>query len=163
MALAVKRPGFNRSRRNRRSLERLTDPIRSVLHFIRTPTNPTKTMTRIPSNQATTAAEAQIITILSTSPRPLRQFEIADRLGLPEHHDWSTHAILKSMVHSGRVQLIETQVPTRKGSLHAHRTIKTYTETPPRTFNNRQSTQQQLTRRPVLDWMARQILKFTAR
>jgi hypothetical protein len=121
-------------------------------------------MTRIPSAQALTAIEAQIVSILSNAPRPLRQFEVAGRLGLPEHNDWTTHALLKAMVRSGQVQLIETIVPTCKGSKSTHRVIKTYTETPPRQFNNVQSTQQLIKRRPTLDWVARQILKvFTTR
>jgi hypothetical protein len=145
----------------------LPKPDRSMLQSIHTPTNRFHTMTshtsRVTRNsKATAALAARIQLILSNSPRPMRQFEIARAMDIPEHNDWSTHACLKALVEAGDVRLIETRVPTSKGSKNPTRILKTYTNgNPPRVFNNVQSTQQ--LKRSPLDWVARQILRMTTR
>lgn len=44
-----------------------------------------------------TATRARILTILRKHG-PLRQYQVAEHLGLAEHHDWSTHAFLNQLL-----------------------------------------------------------------
>ena len=60
---------------------------------------PTKPVPRT-TTQAQQAQQAAIVRILK-GRRQLRQFQIAAELGLTEHHDWTTHAILNAMVRDG--------------------------------------------------------------
>jgi Mn-dependent DtxR family transcriptional regulator len=50
-------------------------------------------------SEASQAIQTQILLILSGG-RELRQFEIAAELQVPEHNNWTTHAILEDMFRS---------------------------------------------------------------
>jgi hypothetical protein len=54
-------------------------------------------MPNVTPSQASQAIQTQILHILSGG-RELRQFEISAELQVPEHNNWTTHVVLKSML-----------------------------------------------------------------
>jgi DNA-binding CsgD family transcriptional regulator len=72
-------------------------------------------MTRT-TTQATEATQAAILTILSTGEQ-LRQYEIARELGIHEHNDWSTRAVLEAMIRSELIEMERYNSINKDGSL----------------------------------------------
>jgi hypothetical protein len=70
----------------------------------------------LPTARPTTATEAAIRRALAGG-RVLRQYQVADRIGLTEHHDWSTHAVLNAMVDRGELTVENLRIVTRHGEL----------------------------------------------
>ena len=61
-----------------------------------------------------TATERAILKALAGG-RQLRQYEIARKIGLTEHHDWGTHAALEAMVEAGSITYSHYHLITAKG------------------------------------------------
>jgi hypothetical protein len=72
--------------------------------------------TILPTAKATHSTESAIRRALAGG-RVLRQYQIADRIGLTEHHDWSTHAVLNSMADRGDLTVEHLRIITRTGEL----------------------------------------------
>jgi hypothetical protein len=68
------------------------------------------------TSQANQATKSAILAILADG-RQLRQFEIAAKLGLTEHHDWSTHATIEAMLRDGLIAFERYHNVTKKGGL----------------------------------------------
>lgn len=99
--------------------------------------------TILPTARPTVATVAAIRRALAGG-RELRQFEIAKRIGLTEHNDWSTHAVLNAMADAGTLTVSHRRIITSKGELSK----KTY-----RFFRLAQQPRPMKRRDVVQDWL----------
>jgi len=68
------------------------------------------------ASQANQATQTAVLTILADGEQ-LRQFQIAARLGLTEHHDWSTHAALEALIKAELITFERYHNITKGGGL----------------------------------------------